>query len=152
MKYTAEIIINAPLKEFISKMDDPDNMKHWQRGFESYEYTEGTPGEVGAQMKMYYSKPKMELLETIVKRELPHEFHATYDSNGVIILNKNYFSETADQKTKWISENEVSADKFFIKAMMFLMPGMFKKNTTRMMQDLKAFVEDGTSVQKSSGF
>ena len=147
MKYTNEIIINAPLSEFIEKMDNPENMKHWQRGLDSYEFVEGIePGEEGGQMKMYYSKPKMELLETIIKRDLPHEFHASYDTKGVRTINNNFFSETEDGKTKWVSETEVIADKFFFKLMMFVMPGMFKKNSRTIMTDLKAFVEEGKSV------
>ena len=146
MKYTNELIINASLEDFIKKMDDPENMKHWQRGFASYEFVDGPPGEKGSTMLMKYSKPKMELLETIINRDLPHEFHATYSSKGMVMDNKNYFSETPEGKTKWVSESKAETSNLFYKTLMFLFPGMFKKQTVTMMNDLKAFVENGTSV------
>ena len=54
MKYTTEIIVNVPLKEFIEKLDNPENMKHWQSGLVEYDHIYGTPGEVGAKMLMRY--------------------------------------------------------------------------------------------------
>ncbi len=149
MKYSNEIIIKKPLSEFIEKMENLENMKHWQKGFDRYETIEGTPGEKGTKMKMYYSKPKMELVETIIKREMPHEFHASYDTNGMQMINHNYFTATDDGHTKWVSETEAVTTNFFYKALMFLVPGMFKKNSVKLMKALKAFVEDGTSVMDS---
>ena len=149
MKYTLEETINAPLDEFIQKMDDPENMKYWQRGLTHYEQVAGTPGEKGAQMKMFYhvGKRKFDLLETVVKRDLPHEFHATYEMPGMYNMQRNYFSKTEDNKTRWVSECEFSSDKLMFKIMMFLFPGQFKKQSKIIMTDLKAFVEDGTSVE-----
>ncbi len=148
MKYTIEETVNVPLTEFIKKMDDPENMKHWMRGFTHYEQVKGSPGEVGAQMKMFYDtgKRKFELLETIVKRDFPHEFHATYEMPGMYNMQRNYFSQTDDGKTKWVSESEFTSDKFMFK-IMFWFPGPFKKQSRLIMSDLKAFVEDGTSVE-----
>lgn len=144
-----EKIVDAPLAEFIAKMDDPENMKHWQRGFEKHEFVEGLPGENGSKMNMFYDdgKRKFELLETIIKRELPHEFHATYEMPGMYNLQRNYFSETPDGKTKWVSESEFTSDKFMFKVMMTLFPGIFKKQSRIVMDDLAAFVENGTSVE-----
>ena len=38
MKYQNEIIINAPREEVVTKMDNPDNMKYWQRGFVAFNH------------------------------------------------------------------------------------------------------------------
>ena len=80
-------------------------------------------------------------------RRLPHEFHATYEMPGMYNMQKNYFSKTEDGKTRWVSECEFTSDKLMFKIMMFLFPGQFKKQSRIIMTDLKAFVEDGTSVE-----
>jgi len=148
MKYTTEITVELPLKEFIEKLDNADNMKHWQKGLVRYEHIHGTPGEVGAQMKLYYDlgKRKMELVETIITNDMPHELHATYDAPGMVNVQHNFFSETPEGHTKWVSESEFTSDKMMFKIMMKLMPGTFKKQSRSYMVDFKAFAETGASV------
>ena len=148
MKYTTEIIIDLPREEFIKKLDNPENMKHWQHGLVKYDYLSGAPGEEGAKMELHYKMGKRELvlIETIIKRNFPFEFHATYDTKGVHNIQKNYFEEVDDSSTKWISEAEFQFSGFMMKVMAFLMPGAFKKQSLKYLQDFKAFAEQGTSV------
>ena len=54
MKYTTEIIIDLPREEFIEKLDNPDNMKHWMRGLLDHQMVSGEPGQVGARMSMKF--------------------------------------------------------------------------------------------------
>ncbi len=151
MKYTTEITIDLPRPEFIKKLDDPDNMKHWQRGLTDYKQISGNPGEEGAKMELHYKmgKREMVLVETIIKRNLPYEFHTTYDTKGVHNIQKNYFNDLDDNTTKWISESEFQFSGFMMKVMGFLMPGAFKKQSLKYLQDFKAFAEKGTSVSES---
>ena len=147
MKYALEIIVNIPLEEFLRKFDNVENMKHWQRGLVSAEHISGTPGEFGAKMKLTYKfgSRKMELIETITKRNLPHEFHGTYTANGVNNIQENYFEETHDGFTKWISKSEFIPLSFMMKLMTILMPSTFKKQSLTYMKDFKNFAEKGTS-------
>ena len=151
MKYTTEITIDLPRDEVIRKMDSVENMKHWQRGLIGVEHLSGTPGDVGAKMKISYKfgKREMDLVETITKRNFPQEFHATYDAKGMHNIQHNYFSENAEGQTNWKSESEFIASSFFLRAMMFFMPGAFKKQTKKYMEDFKNFAENGTSVADS---
>lgn len=151
MKYVTEITINAPRDEVIRKLDNPDNMKHWQRGLVNYNVLSGTPGKEGAKMELHYDmgKRKLVLVETIIKNDLPFEWHATYDTKGVHNIQKNYFKEVDDSTTKWISEAEFQFSGFMMKVMAFLMPGAFKKQSMKYAKDFKAFVEDGVSVAES---
>lgn len=148
MKYSLEIIVNIPLEEFIRKFDNVENMKHWQRGLISAEHISGTPGEFGAKMKLTYKfgNRKMELIETITKRNLPHEIHGTYTANGVNNIQENYFEETNDGYTKWVSKSEFIPLSFMMKLMTLLMPRTFKKQSLTYMKDFKSFAEKGTSV------
>jgi hypothetical protein len=148
MKYTTEIVVKVPRDIFIEKMDSAENMKHWQSGLVSYKPLSGEPGQEGSKMELHYKmgKREMVLIETIIKRNLPDEFHATYDAKGVHNLQKNYFKEIDKHSTQWISETEFHFSGFMMKTMGFLMPGAFKKQSEKYMKDFKAFAEDGTSV------
>lgn len=150
MKYTTEITVDVPRDEFIKKLDNPENMKHWQRGLKAYKELSGTPSREGAKMELHYKigKREMVLVETILKNNMPYEFHATYDAKGVHNIQKNYFKDIEGNGTKWISESEFQFSGFFMKAMGFLMPGSFKKQSLKYAQDFKAFAEKGTSVAK----
>ncbi|MBO3117832.1 SRPBCC family protein [Winogradskyella sp. DF17] len=148
MKYTTEIIIEAPLAEVIHKMDSVENMKHWQKGLIHTEHVSGTPGEFGAKMKLHYDfgNRKMELIETITKRSFPNEFHATYNTKGMHNIQQNYFDSIGENQTKWISKSEFQPTTFFMRAMLFLMPSAFKKQSAQYMLNFKNFVEQGLSV------
>lgn len=152
MKYTTEIVINLPREEVIKKLDNPENMKHWQRGLVNYEILKGAPGTEGAQMKLIYKMGKrdMVLTETIIKNNFPEEFHATYDTKGVHNVQQNYFTEIESGKTKWTSESEFQFAGFGMKMMGFLMPGAFKKQSLKYLTDFKNFAENGTSVSNEN--
>jgi carbon monoxide dehydrogenase subunit G len=152
MKYTTEIVINLPREEVIKKLDNPENMKHWQRGLVNYEILRGSPGTEGAQMKLIYKMGKrdMVLTETIIKNNFPEEFHATYDTKGVHNVQQNYFTEIESGKTKWTSESEFQFAGFGMKMMGFLMPGAFKKQSLKYLTDFKNFAENGTSVSNEN--
>lgn len=148
MKYSSEIIIRLSLSEFIQKFDNAENMKHWQRGLVSIEHISGEPGMVGAKMRMNYSidKRKMEIVETITHRNFPYEFHGIYSANGIDNIQENYFEEISEGNTKWTSISEFLPLNFKMRAMLWLMPNAFKKQSMRYMTDFKKFAEQGKSV------
>lgn len=147
MKYTIDIVIDLPRDEFLKKLDNPDHMKHWQRGLVKYELLSDNPSQEGAQMSLTYKmgKRQFDMVETILKRNLPDEMHTSYDTKGVHNIQKNYFKEE-NGKTRWISESEFQFSGFGMKAMAFLMPGAFKKQSCKYLEDFKAFAENGKSV------
>lgn len=151
MKYTCEIIIDLPRDRMVEVLDNPDNMRHWQRGLLSYRTLSGEPGSEGAQMELQYhmGRRKMVMIETIIKRNLPFEMHTTYDVKGVHNIQKNYFEELPDGRSKWISESEFQFASLGMKFMGWLMPGAFKKQSMKYLEDFKRFAETGTSVAKA---
>jgi len=148
MNYSIDITIALPRDEVIKKMDSTENMKHWQKGLVSAEHISGTPGEIGAKMQLNYKmgKRKFELIETITKSNFPEEFHATYSAKGMHNAQENFFEETEEGHTKWVSNCEFVPSGFMMRAMIFLMPAVFKKQSMKYMVDFKNFAEKGTSV------
>ena len=151
MQYSVSIDIDLPRERVIELFDNSENLYKWQRGLVSFEPLEGEPGHPGAKSKMVFKMGKrhIDMVETITKRELPEAFDGTYDAKGVYNIVKNRFIELAPDKTRWDSDQE-----FQLKGMMrvigFLMPGAFKKQSLKYMQDFKAFAEDGVDVREAT--
>ena len=142
MKYTTEIEIEKPIEKVIELFDNPDNLKKWMEGLQSFEHISGTPGQPGAKSRLFFKmgKREVEMIETITVRNLPDEFSCTYEAKGVYNIAKNKFLKVSDTRTKYISENEFQF-KGFMKFFAFLMPGAFKKQSFKYMQHFKDFVE-----------
>ncbi|MBT8188787.1 MAG: SRPBCC family protein [Saprospiraceae bacterium] len=143
MKYTNEIIINLPVKKVIAYFDNPDNMKHWQKGLISFEHQSGEPGQPGARSLLKYKsgKKEVEMVETIKVRNLPEEFSGSYTMKGVVNNIHNSFESIDDRTTKWVSSSEFHFDGIFMKIISFLLPGSFKKQSCKFMVAFKDFAE-----------
>lgn len=144
MKYTNEVIINQPLKKTIELFDSAENLAKWQPGFISLEPISGTPGQTGAKSRLRYrmgkGKREIEMIETITHRNLPHEFHGTYEAKNVYNIQRNFFTEIEPNKTKWASESEFKLSGM-MKLFGWLMPGAFKKQSQKYLDLFKAFAE-----------
>jgi hypothetical protein len=149
LDYKTSVIIDLPRARVIELFDDPANLPKWQRGLESFEHVSGEAGKPGAKSKLVYQmgKRRMEMIETITRRDLPDAFDGTYDVDGVHNIVENRFIEQGPDQTLWESRNVFEMQGFMMKAMGFLMPGMFKKQSLKYAEDFKAFAERGVDVR-----
>jgi hypothetical protein len=149
MKYSSEIVVNVPRDRFIELFDNPDNMSKWQPGLVSFTPLSGTPGHPGAQSKLVYAMGSrtVEMIETITLRNLPDEFAGTYGAKGVHNIVSNRFSVTGPDGrfTHWIIHCEFQCTGF-MRLMTLFMPGAFKKETRKMLQNFKEFAERTVAV------
>ncbi|WP_319800004.1 MULTISPECIES: SRPBCC family protein [Flavobacterium] len=143
MKYTTEIEINKPIDKVIALFDNPENLKKWMEGLESFEHISGTPGQPGAKSRLKFKmgKREMEMIETVTVRNLPEEFTGTYEAKGVVNIVKNSFVKISDSKTKYITEHEFQLQGLAMKIIAFLMPGVFKKQSLKYLTAFKNFAE-----------
>ena len=146
MKYTCEITINLPRHRVVELMDSTENLMKWQDGLQSVEHISGAPGAVGSKMilNQKMGKRTMAITETVTERALPDRLAFTYEADGVYNPLANTFTETPDGNTHWQIDTEFRC-KGFIRVVESLMPEMFRKQTMKMMADLKSFAE-GESV------
>jgi len=142
MKYSQSVIINRPIDKVIELFDDPDNLYKWMDGLQEFEHLDGTPGEVGARSRMKFKmgKREIEMIETITVKDLPREFAGTYEADGVVNIVRNSFEPVGDDATRYSAENEFEF-KGFMKIIAFLMPGAFKKQSMKYLEDFKRFAE-----------
>ncbi|MEP1094561.1 MAG: SRPBCC family protein [Cyclobacteriaceae bacterium] len=142
MKYSIDILIDVPREKAAELIGNASNMKFWQKGFVSLDHISGEAGQPGAKSKLKYQmgKREVEMVETITHKNLPEEFHANYETNGVFNSQKNYFKEENGQ-TRWISEAEFQCSGFMRILAFFMGASTFKKQSTAYMEDFKAFAE-----------
>ena len=150
LDYTTTIVIDLPRDKVVALFDDPDNLAKWQRGLLSFEPLSGQPGQVGAKSRLVFQmgKRRMEMIETITRRDLPDAFDGIYDIEGVHNIVENRFSELGPDKTLWESHNVFEMKSLMMKAMALLAPGMFRKQSQKYAEDFKAFAERGVDVRK----
>lgn len=141
MKYTCELTINLPRDEIIALFDDPDNLSKWQPGLQSFEHVSGEPGQPGAKSRLLYDEGgrKIEMIETIIARDLPETFSATYEAKGVWNEIINQFLEEEGQ-TRWVMDSDFRFSGFMLLMLVF-MRGAFRKQTMQTMQRFKDFAE-----------
>lgn len=143
MKYENEVKIRLPREKVIRLFDSEENLFKWQPDLISFEHISGDKGEVGARSKLRYKmgKREIEMIETITVKNLPLEFSGTYEAKGVWNEVKNYFDEIDDQTTRWRSESYFRFNGF-MRIIAFLMPGSFKKQSQKYLDQFKAFAEE----------
>ena len=105
MKFSSEIEINKPVEKVVALFDNPNNLKEWMEGLQSFEPISGTPGQVGAKSKLRFKmgRREIEMIETILVRNLPEEFSGTYEANGVYNIVKNKFVSLPENRTRHIA-------------------------------------------------
>ncbi len=142
MKYTVDILIKLPRNRVIELFDNPDNMFKWQPGLKKLEPISGEPGQSGSKSRLVYDMNgrNLEMIETIIKHDLPEAFSATYDAKNVHNLVVNRFTEEGESLTRWSNEN-VFEFSGFMKLVGFFMKGAFPKQTLKDMNSFKIFAE-----------
>jgi len=142
MNYQLEIEIKLSRSKVIELFDNPDNMPKWQPGLISFEPLSGTPGQVGAKSRLRYKMGSrdIEMIETITERNLPDVFSGTYETKGVWNEVINRFEEISPEKTLWVSDVTFKFSGM-MKLMATAMPGAFKKESFKFMQNFKEFAE-----------
>lgn len=147
MKFDSTMEILAPRNRVVELFRNPDHLAKWQDGFQGVEQVSGTPGETGAQKKMFYSQGgrKMELLETITSNRLPDEFSALYQHAAMENTMTCRFTEINDGAATRF-ECEVEYTKFngiIPKLMGLFFRGMFRKQAQKWFDQFKAHAEQG---------
>ena len=117
-------------------------MQKWQPELITMETINGLPGKDGSKSKLKYKMgdKEVDMIETITKNNLPEEFNATYEAKGAFNTVSNKFIEINQEKTKWISHNEFKFSGV-MKLFGLFMPGSFKKQSYKNMENFKKFAE-----------
>ena len=145
MRYESEIIINLPRTRVIELFDSFDNLKKWQEGLISYDHLSGEPGQPGAKTRLLYNmgRRRMEMIETIIERNLPDEFSATYDASGVHNIVRNNFYDEGEQ-TRWVLDSDFQFRSYMRIVSLFIPNSSFRNQTRSSMESFKRFAENAS--------
>lgn len=145
MKFSCFVDIHLPKTRVVELFNNPENLKHWQDGHQGIDHLEGEPGAVGAKSMIHYQdgKRKMKIQETIIVSNLPDEFTGLYELKEMANTMQNLFEEISSEKTRYTANIEYTRFTGFMpKLLAFLMPGMFKRQVQKWMNQFKAFAEN----------
>ncbi|MFI5491735.1 SRPBCC family protein [Actinoplanes sp. NPDC051859] len=157
MKYTVSLEIALPRSQVISLLADPAHLPKWLRGLVVHEPLNGVHGEVGtvSRVVLQMGQQQMECTETITRRD-PEDLPASVFHYEREIVGKGMWSaarerltESGPETTLWTSENEYRFSGLGMRLVGLLMPGAFRKQSLKHMQDFKAFAEHGTDVREA---
>ena len=109
MQYTCEVVIEPPMEEVAALLDDRDNLAQWHDAFQSWELLCGDPGKPGAKTRLVFGTGdrKTILVETILARDGPHEFVATYETEGLLQTVRSRLEALDEQRTRWTCSHEL---------------------------------------------
>ena len=144
MEFNHSITIDKPRDVVVKYFKDPKYLKEYQEGFVKKELMSGSEGEDGSKSKFFYKngKHEIELIETIVKNNLPASFEANYHHIHMDNVLKSSFHIIDDNKTRYSIEGKYSRiDWFMPKLIAILLPSMYKKPPQKWMLNFKNFVE-----------
>jgi hypothetical protein len=150
MKFTCSVEIDLPVEKVVELFDNPKNLIEWQDGFVAIEPISGAPGEPGSKSRMIYiiRDREMEIIETIKVKNLPTEMTGVYEHIHMVNTMTTRFKEIAPGKTKYEAEIEYTQFNGFVPKMMaFFMPGLFKKQTQKWLNQFKTFAERTANVK-----
>ncbi len=141
MKYTQEIVIDAPREKVVELFTDPAHFGDWQPGLECYELVSGQQAQTGAKAEITTRTGNRVtgMTETVEKNALPDELDVVYETHGVWNRSANRFLAESPASTRWISENEFRFTG--TRKALALMEGSFKKESFATMERFKAFAE-----------
>ena len=144
MRFTCTVDVDLPIERVVELYDDPANREHWQDGYLRAEPFSGIPGELGAKARLLFrqGKGEMELIETITVRNPPYEFSATYEHEHMVNTMTNRLTSLDAKTTRWEAVLDYTKfNGFMPRLMAMLMPGMFKRQTQKWLDQFKVFSE-----------
>jgi len=102
MQISRDIIINRPRETVVKLFDYPENLDEWRDGFVRFTPLEGPVGLEGSTAEFVFRMGgfPVVMLETILERDLPDTFAASYVSGPITVLVTNTFTDLGDT-TEW---------------------------------------------------
>ena len=104
MKYICTVDINLPIDDVVKLWEDEASFIEWQDGFKSIDLISGRRNEMSAKSKIVLEdKRRIELIETIIKYDLPREKTALYEHIHMTNTQMTRFVALKNGQTQYIS-------------------------------------------------
>lgn len=143
MKYTTQVEIALPMGQVAELLHSSEDMHRWMEGLKHYESLRGEAGQVGSRNKLVIraGRREMEMVETVTASDLPHSWTSRYETRGVVNIVTNRLEALDENRTRYTAEQEFRFQHWVPGLMAWLMPGAFKKQSVKHMNQFKAYAE-----------
>jgi hypothetical protein len=144
MKFTCLTEIYAPREKVMKLWINPNNLQHWQNGFESHKSVSGSPGELESKSILTYNNKGsiFNLEETVIENNLPDSFEGEYEHVTMTNRMRSTFVALDSNTTIWKAEiHYTQFNGVGMKLFGFFGKRIFKKQTQKWLDNFKAFVE-----------
>lgn len=145
MKFTCLTEIYVPRDKVVELWYNPENLQHWQEGFESYKYISGEVGQIGSKTLLTYNNKGtvFDLEETIIENNLPEVFEGEYSHVTMINRMRNTFVALDQNTTIWKAEiHYTHFHGWAMKLFGYFGKKIFKKQTQKWLDNFKTFAEN----------
>lgn len=143
MKYQCAIRIDKPLATVWEFLINPDNLRLWSQGFETWELLSGEPGTVGARYKITYRENGKDTVFTDELLELAEHqsVRASKRHETMYITLFNRFIDHEGSSTEIVSDVEVQFLTALFKTLGPGLKGEFVKRQNNDFATLKQVLE-----------
>jgi uncharacterized protein YndB with AHSA1/START domain len=142
LTYSCDITIAAPRERVVALANDREKFHEWQGELVSLAHLSGAPGREGARTALVYRTGgrRLEVVETITAFEPPSRICAIYEAANLRSEVESTFTETPEGNTRWQLRSRLDCSGL-MRLTAILLPGSFRKQTARAMQEFKDFAE-----------
>jgi hypothetical protein len=142
MKFICSTVIDLPINRTIELYQLQEDFNQWHLGFVSKELISGLSNQINTKSKLVYHNNNnvIELVETILPPKSENQFISLYEHKHMINIMTSTFSTITKNQTRL--DVEIHYTKFIgfmPKLMAILMPGVFKKQTQKMVDNFKNY-------------
>lgn len=141
-KYTAEIVVEKPVKEVFTLFNDKEELKKWMPEIKSIEAINETPQKLGSTYKLSIKNQDIELtMQRKIRAFVPNE-KVTFQFNSPDMIKIDDFNFLANgNSTKIIQHSSIRANSFLLACTFPWFTSKFKQLSQDYMSDFKELAE-----------
>ena len=147
ISYTSEIIVDKPLQEAWSVMNDESKISQWLKGITKVEHISGEKGKVGAVTKYTFMQDGQEsiVLETLKAIRPNEQVAMDFVIEEVMAMDYQVDFNEKEGKTHIKSSTTTKGIGLFMQSMVSFMQGSMQTQEDENMNNLKTLIESNTT-------
>lgn len=145
------MVIEQPIAHCWEVLNDDEKRLEWLEGVDSFYYSEGEPGTVGAVRNLHYKEDtnSVTVIETIMELDSPFHYKFTQESRPVLLMTREFRLVEKDSfSTILTSKLHAESTNNLFKYFMFGIKKGVKSQVEKNLQNLKEIMERGALQAK----
>ncbi|GAA4379014.1 SRPBCC family protein [Paeniglutamicibacter cryotolerans] len=134
MKFTLEVLVDAPLDHVLALLADPEHSKQWQPEIQDIQWLSGTPGAAGSTCRYHLRLPNGRNVtadETFIRRDPDGTEESVGVTNGIECRMLGRPLPTPDGRVCWIVEHDLRMHPIRAAVAFFFSPLVRRQSQTQ---------------------